>query len=101
MIEKHISDPELSIEILCQEIGISRANLYRKIKAISELSPTELIRNKRLEVAMKYLKETDMTISDIAAALGFSSHSYFSNSFKALYGMSPSEFMQTNIKSKK
>ena len=101
VIEKHISDPELSIEILCQEIGISRANLYRKIKAISELSPTELIRNKRLEVAMKYLKETDMTISDIAAALGFSSHSYFSNSFKALYGMSPSEFMQTNIKSKK
>lgn len=100
VIEKHISDPELSVDMLCQEIGISRANLYRKIKAISELSPTELIRNKRLEVAMKYLKETDMTISDIAAALGFSSHSYFSNSFKALYGMSPSEFVQTNIKSR-
>lgn len=100
VIEKHISDPELSIDILCQEIGISRANLYRKIKAISELSPTELIRSKRLEVAMKYLKETDMSISDIAAALGFSSHSYFSNSFKAQYGMSPSEFIQ-NIKLKK
>ena len=97
-IEKHISDPELSIDLLCQEIGISRANLYRKIKAISELSPTELIRNKRLEIAMKYLKETEMSISDIAAALGFSSHSYFSNSFKALYGMSPSEFVQTNIR---
>lgn len=101
VIEKHIFDSELSIDMLCQEIGISRANLYRKIKAISELSPTELIRNKRLEVAMKYLKETDMTISDIATSLGFSSHSYFSNSFKALYGMSPSEFVQTNIKSKK
>lgn len=97
-IEKHISNPEFSIDTLCQEIGISRANLYRKIKAISELSPTELIRNKRLEIAMKYLKETDMTISDIAAALGFSSHSYFSNSFKALYGMSPSEFVQSHIR---
>lgn len=97
-IEKHISDPELSIDLLCQEIGISRANLYRKIKAISELSPTELIRNKRLEIAMKYLKETEMSISDIAVALGFSSHSYFSNSFKALYGMSPSEFVQSNIR---
>lgn len=98
VIEKNISNPDLSIEVLCHEIGISRANLYRKIKAISELSPTELIRNKRLEVAMKYLKETEMTVSDIAVALGFSSHSYFSNSFKAFYGMSPSEFMQRNIK---
>lgn len=94
-IEKHISNPELSIDTLCQEIGISRANLYRKIKAISELSPTELIRNKRLEIAMKYLKETDMPVSDIASALGFGSHSYFSSSFKALYGMSPTEFVQT------
>lgn len=98
-IEKYISDPELSIDTLCQEIGISRANLYRKIKAISDLSPTELIRNKRLEIAMKYLKETDMPISDIAATLGFGSHSYFSNSFKALYGMSPSEFVQTHVQS--
>lgn len=98
VIEKNISNPDLSVDMLCHEIGISRANLYRKIKAISELSPTELIRNKRLEVAMRYLKETNMTVADIAVKLGFSSHSYFSSSFKAFYGMSPTEFMQKNIK---
>lgn len=52
--------------MLCDQIGISRANLYRKIKAISELSPTELIRNKRLEVALRYLKETNMSVSEVA-----------------------------------
>ncbi len=70
--------------MLCDQIGISRANLYRKIKAISELSPTELIRNKRLEVALRYLKETNMSVSEVATLLGFNSHSYFSNSFKSV-----------------
>lgn len=89
IIEKNISDQNLGIEMLCDQIGISRANLYRKIKAISELSPTELIRNKRLEVALRYLKETNMSVSEVATLLGFNSHSYFSNSFKAFYGFTP------------
>jgi len=96
IIEKNISDQNLGIEMLCEQIGISRANLYRKIKAISELSPTELIRNKRLEVALRYLKETDMSVSEVATLLGFNSHSYFSNSFKAFYGFTPTEFVQMN-----
>lgn len=96
IIEKNISDENLGIEMLCEQIGISRANLYRKIKAISELSPTELIRNKRLEVALRYLKDTNMSVSEVATLLGFNSHSYFSNSFKAFYGFTPTEFVQMN-----
>ncbi|WP_291528707.1 hybrid sensor histidine kinase/response regulator transcription factor [Bacteroides sp. UBA939] len=96
VIEKNISDQNLGVDMLCTQIGISRANLYRKIKAISELSPTELIRNKRLEVALRYLKDSDITVSEVANLLGFNSHSYFSNSFKALYGFTPSEFVQMN-----
>ena len=88
------------IELLGKKIGISRANLYRKIKAISELSPTELIRNKRLEVALRYLKETNMSVSEVATLLGFNSHSYFSNSFKAFYGFTPTEFVQMNSANK-
>ena len=93
IIEKNIANPNLNIDLLSKEIGLSRANLYRKLKAITELSPTELIRNKRLEVAAKLLVESDYTVSEISVLTGFNSHAYFSNSFKLVYGYSPSEFV--------
>ena len=94
VIERNISNEKLDVELLCTEIGISRANLYRKLKSITELSPMELIRNKRLEMAARLLKESEMNVSEIATHLGFNSHSYFSNSFKAFYGYTPTEFVQ-------
>lgn len=94
VIEQNISNDKLDVELLCTEIGISRANLYRKLKSITELSPMELIRNKRLEMAAKLLKDSEMNVSEIASHLGFNSHSYFSNSFKAFYGCTPTEFVQ-------
>ena len=94
VIERNISNEKLDVELLCTEIGISRANLYRKLKSITELSPMELIRNKRLEMAAKLLKDSEMNVSEIAVHLGFNSHSYFSNSFKAFYGYTPTEFVQ-------
>lgn len=100
VIEKNISDQNLDVQMLCREIGISRANLYRKLKSITELSPTELIRNKRLEVAAKMLKESDMSVSEISMVLGFNSHSYFSNSFKSFYGYTPTQFVQMNREKK-
>ncbi|WP_300910658.1 hybrid sensor histidine kinase/response regulator transcription factor [uncultured Bacteroides sp.] len=96
VIERNITDQNLGIEMLCEQIGISRANLYRKIKALSELSPAELIRNKRLEVSLRYLRDTDMSVSEVATLLGFNTHSYFSNSFKSFYGFTPTEFIQMN-----
>ena len=101
VIENNITDQNLGPEMLCEQIGISRANLYRKIKALSELSPAELIRNKRLEVSLRYLRDTDMSVSEVATLLGFNSHSYFSNSFKAFYGFTPTEFIQMNGADKK
>ncbi|MEY8610750.1 two-component regulator propeller domain-containing protein [Parabacteroides segnis] len=98
VIEKNISNEKLDVELLCTEIGISRANLYRKLKSITELSPMELIRNKRLEMAAKLLKESEMNVSEIASHLGFNSHSYFSNSFKAFYGCTPTEFVQSKLR---
>lgn len=94
LIEKNISNPELGIDLLSQELGLSRANLYRKLKAVTELSPTELIRNKRLEVAAKLLLESDYTVSEVAVYTGFNSHAYFTNCFKSFYGYSPSEWVQ-------
>ena len=89
LIEKNISNPDLGIELLSQELGLSRANLYRKLKAV-----TELIRNKRLEVAAKLLLETEYTVSEVAVYTGFNSHAYFTNCFKSFYGYSPSEWVQ-------
>lgn len=98
VIEKNISNSELSIDLLSSEIGISRANLYRKLKAITELSATEVIRNKRLEVAAKLLAESDLTVSEVSTHVGFNSHTYFTTSFKALYGCPPTEFVQKHKK---
>jgi len=93
VISKNIANSELNLDEFCREIGMSRANLYRKIKAITNMSPNEFIRNFRLETAAKILKEAKMPVSDVFVAVGFNSLAYFSNCFKALYGISPSEYI--------
>jgi len=92
VIEKNVSNPELKLDGFSKEIGMSKANLYRKIKSVTNLSPNEFIRNFRLEMAAKILKESQLPVSDVYVAVGFNSHAYFSNCFKALYGITPSEY---------
>ena len=98
VIESNISNPDLNIDMICREVGLSRTNLYRKLKAITDLSPVELIRNKRLEVATRLLKESDYTVSEISTYVGFNSHAYFTQCFKAAYGCSPSEYLAEHRK---
>ena len=98
VIEQNLSNPGLNVEILCKGVGMGRANFYRKLKAITDLSPVDLIRNKRLEIAARMLLETDMNISEVSANIGFNSHAYFATCFKAMYGMSPTEYVQQNKK---
>jgi len=93
-IENNVSNPELNLDSFSKEIGMSKANLYRKIKALTNLSPTEFIRNFRLEMAAKIMKEARLPVSEIYVTVGFSSHAYFSNCFKALYGISPTDYMK-------
>lgn len=91
-MEKNISNPELNLESFCKEIGMSRANLYRKIKSVTGLSPSTFIRNFRLEMSAKILKEARLPVSEVFVAVGFSSHAYFSSCFKSLYHIIPSEY---------
>ena len=93
IIEKNISNPDLNIDMICIEIGMSRSNLYRKLKAITELSPLDLIKNKRLEVAAGLLRESSFTISEVATYSGFNSNAYFASCFKAAFNCTPSEYM--------
>lgn len=94
VIENNISNPQLNVDILCEGVGLSRTNLYRKLRAVTDLSPVELIRNKRMEVAVKLLETTELTISEISTHVGFNSHAYFTNSFKTIYGLTPKEYIQ-------
>lgn len=98
VIEKNISNPELNIDLICREVGLSRTNLYRKLKAITELSPIELIRNKRLEIAARLLLESDYSVSEISTYAGFNSHAYFTQCFRSAYGCSPTEFLTEHKK---
>lgn len=91
-LQQNIANSELNLDAFCKELGLSKSNLYRKIKQITGYSPNEFIRNFRLETAAKMLKETDMSITEVYCAVGYNSLAYFSNCFKALYGVSPSEF---------
>ena len=100
MKEKNISDQNRDVKIPCREIGSCREDLYRKLKSITELAPTERIRNKRREVAAKMLKDSDMPVSEISIVLGFNSHSYFSNSFKSFFGYRPPRLLQINQEKK-
>ncbi|MBD8347572.1 two-component regulator propeller domain-containing protein [Dysgonomonas sp. HGC4] len=92
ILEKDVSNPELNLDDFSRDVGMSRANLYRKIKAITNLSPNEFIRNFRLNMGAKMLKEAKLPVSEVYVAVGFNSHAYFSNCFKTYFGMSPTEY---------
>ena len=85
----HLADPDLNVEQLSSEIGLSRVQLYRKVKALTGYSPVEVIRIMRLKEAEKRLKVTDKTVAEIAYEVGFSSPSYFSKCYREFFGVLP------------
>ena len=92
-IEKEIANPELDINELSSQLGFSRTTLYRKIKAVSGLSPTRLVRSLRLRTAASLLEAGDHSISDAMTLAGFQDLSYFSKVFKAQYHQTPSDYL--------
>lgn len=95
IVKANFRNQELDVDMICREMQMSRANFYKKLKTITDLAPVELIRNIRLETAASLLRETRMTISEVAVKVGFNSNSYFGSCFKALYGMSPKEYQNS------
>jgi len=91
-IKKHIDDDNLSPEMIEQYLWQSKASLYRKFKELSDKTPSEYIKNVRLEFAAKLLKTTKMTVSEIIYKSGFSNKSYFYREFQKLYGSSPNDY---------
>jgi signal transduction histidine kinase/ligand-binding sensor domain-containing protein/DNA-binding response OmpR family regulator len=92
----HVSDPEFSVEQLLIEVGISRSQLYRKFKAISDKNPSEYIRILRLKHASMLLVKNEYTISEIAFMSGFGNVSYFNTCFKRHFGISPGKYNRSD-----
>ena len=90
-IEEHIEDPGLSVSVVANEFAVSQKQLERKIKAITNLTPTNFIRFIRLKHAEHLLKNKTGTVSEIAYKVGFNNLSYFSKMFKEEFGISPSD----------
>ena len=91
-VEEHLSEEKINIASLAGEFAMSQSTLYRKVKAVSGLSPNELIRNIRLNKAAVMLRKTDSSVSEIAWQTGFGSTVYFRTCFKERYGQTPSEY---------
>ncbi len=97
-VKEHLESPELSVEKMCGELNISRVHLYRKLKALTNQSPTEFIRIIRLKQAASLLIQNKLNVSEIAYMVGFNSHQYFSNSFQKHFNMSPKEYITQHQK---
>ena len=91
VIESRLEDSDVSVEDLAADMNLSRVQLYRKVKAISGASPVELLRTTRLNRAYQLLLTTDMSVSEVAYAVGFTAPSYFTKCFKEEYGMVPGD----------
>lgn len=91
-IGEHMSDASLSVESLSSELGLSRVHLYRKIKALTNLTAVEFIRSIRLKRAGALLQENKLNVNEVRVLVGFDDVDYFRNCFRQQFGTSPSEY---------
>lgn len=94
LVEKDLSNSDLSVEELGEQMGMSRVQLYRKIKSLTNYTPVEFVRITRLKKAASLLASTDMSVSEITYEVGFTSSSYFAKCYKEYYGESPTDFLK-------
>jgi AraC-like DNA-binding protein len=92
VINENISNENLDVEMICQELKISRSKFYRKLREIDGLKPGQLIKTYRLLGALSMLSVQDLSISEIAWKTGFQSHSYFSSCFRDHFGCTPTQY---------
>lgn len=94
LIEESYPDSNFSIEKASEMLGLSRVHLYRKVKELTGVTPTDFLRNYRLKQAAALLRQKDCNVNEAAYATGFSSPPYFSKCFKAVYNITPTEYQE-------
>ena len=91
IFNQEIGNSELSVDALASRMGLERTQLYRKIKALTNYSPVELMKNLRLKQARRMITTTDMSVSEVAYANGFSTPAYFTRCYREAYGETPTD----------
>ena len=91
LFQEKMGDARLNVDTIASEMGLERSQFYRKIKALTNYAPVELIRLLRLQRGRTLLMTTDKTISEIAYETGFSTPSYFTKCYRDTYGETPTE----------
>ena len=93
-IENRLADPDLSVEELASAVAVSRSTLYRRLKEQADATPSQFLRQVRIEHGARLLRENEGTVSEVAYAVGFNSLSYFSKQFREHLDQSPSEYVE-------
>lgn len=93
MVAENMRDEEFSIDILAEQMNMSRSSFYRKIKALTDMTPIEYLKMRRLEQAAQLLRQ-GVRITEVAERVGFTSSSYFAKCFKSRFGVLPKEYIQ-------
>ena len=94
VVERRLTDSEVSVEDLAADMNLSRVQLYRKVKAVTQSTPVELLRSARLDRGYQLLLTTDKSVSEVAYEVGFTAPSYFTKCFKEKYGKLPGDVRQ-------
>ena len=95
-VNAHMSETDFNVDTLAEDVGISRAQLHRKMKEITGISSGKFLRNLRMEQAARLLREGRINISQVADRVGYNDQAHFSTAFKNHFGMSPSEYAEAN-----
>ena len=97
VVNEHLDDSDFNVEMLTKEVGISRAQLHRKMKEMTGLPVSEFIRNIRLEQAVRLLEEQKINVTQVAYTVGFSNLAHFSTVFRKQFGVSPTEYVEQKV----
>ena len=100
VIENNISNEDFSVDDICKDIGVSRVQLYRKVKALIGYNINDYILTVRLQKAKFLLANEDHSISEIAFKVGFSSQAYFSTVFKSKFSLTPTDYRESKKRKK-
>lgn len=95
LVKQHLGK-DLTIDILCAEVNMSRTSFYNKIKALTGIAPNDFIRNIRMKEAALLLQSQRYTVSEVSDKMGFADPKYFTDTFKKFYGVPPSVYMKQN-----
>ena len=92
VVNENLSDSDFNVEKMCDEVGVSRTQLHRKLKEMTGVPTSEFLRNIRLNEAARLIREHKINITQVSYMVGFANNSHFSTAFKKYFGMSPSEY---------